>query len=99
MQKKLSTKEAFIKARNEKKKVLITYFSGEYSLFLTKLCVPVQLVPPIAEFENDYYYFWDDQADVGSRIFGLAPSEIAYLELTDEVFDPNNYIASNTSEV
>ena len=94
-----STKEAFVKARKENKKVLLTYFSGEYSLFLTKLCIPVQQVHPVAEFESYYYYFWDEQADVGDRLFGLPLSDIRYLELTDEHYNPNDYIIPNTSEL
>lgn len=94
-----STKEAFVKARKEKKKILLTYFSGEYNLFLTKLCIPVQQVHPVAEFESFYYYFWDEQADVGDRLFGLPHSEIKYIELTEEDYDPNDYILPDTNNV
>jgi len=99
MKEKQYTKEAFIKARKEKKKLLLTYFGGEYRLFLTKLCVPIQYVNSGNELENDYYYFWDEQADIGDRLFGLPPSDIMYIELTEENYDPNNYIIPNTSEV
>ncbi|MBN2589330.1 MAG: hypothetical protein JXA96_05685 [Sedimentisphaerales bacterium] len=99
MKEKESTKEAFIKARKERKKIFLTYFSGKYSLFFTKLCVPIQYVRPINEFEHDYFYFWDEQADVGDRLFGLPLEDISYLELSDENYNPNDYIITNTSEV
>lgn len=99
MKDKESTKEDFIKARKENKKVILTYFSGEYRLFFTKLCVPIQYIRPMNSLENDYYYFWDEQSDVGDRLFGLPPEDIVYLELSDENYDPNDYIIPNTSEV
>ena len=99
MKEKQYTKETFIRARKEKKKVLLTYFSGEYKLFLTKLCVPINYVHSGIDLDNDYYYFWDEQADIGDRLFGLPPSGIKYLELTEESYDPNDYIVPNTSEV
>ena len=98
MKEKQSTKDAFIKANTEKLKVLVTYFSGEYSLFLTKLCVPIQYVCAVNEQDQDYFYFWDEQAEVGDRLFGLPLQDIAYLELSDEKFDPNDYIISNISK-
>jgi len=99
MKDKISTKEAFIKARTERKKVFLTYFSGECRLFLAKLCVPIQYVCPVSEFENDYFYFWDEQAEIGDRLFGLSLDDIELLDLSDENFDPNNYIMPNASEV
>lgn len=98
MYKEKITKETFVKALKGKKKLLLTYFSGEYSLFLTKLCVPIQHSKPIAEFENDNYFFWDEQADIGDRLFGLPLSDIAYMELTDESYNPDDYIVTNLSD-
>jgi hypothetical protein len=99
MKEKQDTKEAFTKARKESKKILLTYFSGEFSLFLTKLCIPIQYVHPETELEHGYYYFWDEQADVGDRLFGLPESEIIYLEFSGENYDPNDYIIPDTSDV
>lgn len=99
MKDKISTKEAFIKARTERKKIFLTYFSGERRLFLAKLCVPIQYVCPANEFENDYFYFWDEKAEVGDRLFGVLLDDIELLDLSNENFDPNNYIMPNVSEV
>ena len=99
MKEKQGTKEAFTRARKETKKVLLTYFSGEFSLFLTKLCIPIQHVHSLTEYDNDFYYFWDEQGDVGDRLFGLMPSDIVYLELSDDSFDPSDYIVPNLSEI
>lgn len=99
MKEKQGTKDAFIQARKEKKKVILTHFSGEYSLFLTKLCIPIQHALPVTEFDFDYYFFWDEHADVGDRLFGLPLSDIVNLEIADEIFDPNDYILPNMSDV
>ena len=69
----------------------MTYFSGQYDLNLTKLCVPLQYSPPDEE-DPECYYFWDSEADVGTRVLVLPPSQIMYMELGDETFDPNDYI-------
>ncbi len=76
-----------------RRKVIVTYFSGDYNLNLTKLCVPLRYASPDAEGdESDCYYFWDSKEEVGKRVLGLRPSEIIYIELGDETFDPDEYI-------
>ena len=99
MKDKKNTKEIFIKARKERKKILLTFFSGQYSLFYTKLCIPIQYIHPINEYEHDYFYFWDEQADAGDRLFGLPPEDIVIIEATEENYDPNDYIIPNVSGV
>ena len=98
MQIKQSKVEVFIKARREKKKLLMTYSSSEHGSFLTKVCVPIQYVGPLSEHGSEYFYFWDEQSDIGERLFGLPPSEIEHMELTEEFFDPNNYILPYTND-
>ncbi len=99
MKNKTGIKESFIKACKERNKILLTYFSGEYRLFYTKLCIPLQYVCAMNEYENEYYYFWDEQAEVGDRLFGLPVDDIVLLELSDENYNPNDYIIPNVSEV
>ena len=84
--------DIFIQATENKKKVILTYFSGEQSLYLTRLCVPIQYNCSASEDAPDCYYFWDSEADVGERLLALSPSQIAYMELSDEIFDPAEYI-------
>jgi hypothetical protein len=84
--------DIFIQAAENKKKIIITYFSGQQSLYLTRLCVPIQFSCSDSEDTPDCYYFWDSEADVGERLLALPPSQIAYMELSDETFDPAEYI-------
>ena len=99
MKEKQSTKEVFIRAYKEKKKVFLTYYSGEFRLVVTKLCVPIQYINSVSKLECDcYYFFWDEKAEVGDRLFGLSPEDIVLLELSDDNYDPNDYIVPNMSE-
>ena len=84
--------DIFMQAVKERRKVIVTYFSGEYNLHLTKLCVPLRYSPPDAGGESAFYYSWDSEGDVGGRVLALSSSQIIYLELGDETFDPNEYI-------
>lgn len=84
--------DIFIQATKDRKKIILTYFSGQKSLYMTRLCVPIQFAPSDSQDESECYYFWDSEADVGERLLALPPSEIAYMELSDEIFDPNDYI-------
>ena len=88
--------DIFIQATESKKKLIVTYFSGERSLYLTRLCVPIQFSRSDSEDTPDCYYFWDSEADVGERLLALPPSQIAYMELSDETFDPADYIIPET---
>ena len=70
----------------------MTYFSGQQNLYMTRLCIPIQFDPSESEYDSECYYFWDSEADVGERLLAMPPSEITYIELSDEIFDPNDYI-------
>ena len=84
--------DIFMQAVKNRRKVIVTYFSDECNLNLTKLCVPVRYDSPDAGKESDYYYFWDSEGEVGERLLSLRPSQIIYIELGDETFDPDEYI-------
>jgi hypothetical protein len=47
---------------------------------------------PDSKNDSDCYYFWVEYAQVGERMLGLHPSQIKYMELSDDVFDPADYI-------
>jgi hypothetical protein len=81
--------DIFMQAVKDRRKVIVTYFSGEYKLNLTKICVPVRYDPTDAGEESDCYYFWDSEGEVGERVLGLRPSKIIYMEFGDETFDPD----------
>ncbi len=84
--------DVFTQAVENRKKVILTYFSGQQFLYLTRLCVPVQFSSSGMENSSKCYYFWDSEADVGERLLALKPSQITYMELSDEIFDPADYI-------
>jgi hypothetical protein len=81
-----------MQAVKDRRKVIVTYLSSEYNLNLTKLCVPLHYNPPDAGEESAFYYFWDSGGDTGERALALRLSQIRYLELSNETFDPNDYI-------
>lgn len=101
MKQKQSTKDAFVKAQKQKRKVLVTYFSSVNNLFLTKLCVPLQIqtIELYPSNSTELYYFWDENVDEDEKIFSLPLSEIKYLELSDELYNPDNYIVPDASKV
>lgn len=84
--------DTFIQAVKDKKKVILTYFSDRQQLHLTRLCVPIKFSYNDMEDGSDCYYFWDPEADTGERLLALAPSEIKNMVLSDETFDPADYI-------
>lgn len=92
MQTKQDIKDIFLKARNEGKKILLTYFSVQHNLYLTKVCVPIRYFVSKTKNLSDFYYFWDDESDVGDRLFGTPPSDIKHIDITDEDFEAKNYI-------
>jgi hypothetical protein len=89
--------DVFIQAVKNKKKVILTFFSGQQYLYLTRLCVPVQFTSSEKGNSSKCYYFWDSEADVGERLLALKPSQITYMELSDETFDPADYIIPETN--
>ena len=88
--------DVFIQAVKDKKKIILTHFSGQQYLYLTRLCVPVQFSSNKVENGSECYYFWDSDADTGERLLALAPSQITNMVLSDETFDPADYIIPET---
>lgn len=82
----------FVQAVKDRRKVIVTYFSGEYSLNLTKLYVPLQYSPSDGRDDSDRYYLWDPEGDIGRRVLVLPPSQVVYMELSDDTFEPDEYI-------
>jgi len=82
----------FIQAVKNSKKILLTYYNDELNLHLTRICVPVDQSKSDLTGNSDYYYFWIEYAPIGERMLGLHPSQIKYMELSDEVFNPADYI-------
>jgi hypothetical protein len=73
-------------------KIIITYYSGQENLYMTRLCVPLYYNQPFSNGSSDCYYFWDEDADVGERILSLVPSQIQLIQISDETYNPAEYI-------
>ena len=84
--------DKFVRANEDRRKIILTYFSGEYSLNLTKLCVPLQYSPAGEEGDPGCYYLWDPEGDIGRRVLVLPSSRIVYMELSDDTFEPDEYM-------
>lgn len=91
--------DKFIQAVKDRRKVILTWFSGEYNLNLTKLCVPLQYSPSGGGEDSECYYLWDSEGDVGERALFLPPSQIMYMELSDDTFQPDEYIIPESDQM
>lgn len=85
--------DRFMQAIREKRKVVLTHFTSEGNCDVTKLCVPLDYRPAR---HSDYFYVWDPQANVGERLLGLPIWQVKSIEVSEEVFDPTEYIVSNS---
>lgn len=83
----------FIQAVKSSKKILLTYYDDELNLHLTRLCVPVDYGKPDSTGDS-FYYFWVEYAQIGERMLSLRPSQIKYMNLSDDAFNPADYITS-----
>ena len=84
--------ERFIQAIREKRKVILTHFTGERDCNMTRICVPVDYSLPDAEDNPGCYYVWDSEADVGGRLIALPIWQVKSMELSEETFDPSEYV-------
>ena len=89
--------DTFVQAVKDRKKIILTYFSGVQKLDLTILCIPVRYSPPVSQGGSEWYCFWDPEADVGERVLRLESSRIRYIELSDEPFDLADYAISEAN--
>jgi hypothetical protein len=86
--------DIYIQAVKKNKRVILTFFSGQKNLFLTKLCVPVYFSPPDSHEGNGCYFFWDEEGEVGERMLSLPQNKIEFMELSDETYNPADYICT-----
>ena len=82
--------DRFMQAISEKRKVVLTHFtSSQEECDVTRLCVPVDYR---SVRHSDYFYVWDPQANIGERLLGLPIWQVKSIELSEETFDPSEYI-------
>ncbi|MHC4740690.1 MAG: hypothetical protein ACYS8Z_02195 [Planctomycetota bacterium] len=85
--------DRFMQAIREKRKVILTHSTNESDSDVTKVCVPLDYRPAR---HSDYFYVWDPQANVGERLLGLPIWQVKSIEVSEEAFDPSEYIAPNS---
>ncbi|GAH42700.1 unnamed protein product, partial [marine sediment metagenome] len=74
--------DIFVRAINDRRKVVLNYLNDKHRLNCNRLCVPVYYSPtPTEEGDFDCYYLWDLKDDIGKRFLGLPPSQIMSMEL------------------
>lgn len=81
--------DCFMQAIRDKRKVIFSHFTSEDEPNVTRLCVPIDYRPART---SDYYYIWDPEAKIGERLLGLPTWQVKSIELSEETFDPSEYI-------
>ena len=87
-----SQHEIFVEAVQKKRKIIITYFSGIQNLYLTKLLVPLKYISSDSNDGISYYFLCDLEADSNECLITLSSPLIQYMEVSDDYFDPDDYI-------
>ena len=83
--------DIFIQAIKSSKKILLTYYEEELNLYLTRLCIPMDYGNPDSKSDSDYYSFWVEYAQKGERMLSLHTSQIKYMNISDEIFNPEDF--------
>jgi hypothetical protein len=86
--------QVFIEALEAKQRVIFTFASkedgGEH---LVRSCVPMDFGPSnIAKDKSDRYHLWDYDSDSGRHTLSLLPVQVVSIELTEDTFDPGEFI-------
>ncbi len=92
-------KEDFVKAIHDKRKVRITFLSKEDQGLLTRLCAPMDFGPSRrATDKSDRHHLWDYESDKSNHVLSLLPNQIHSIEVTDDAFDPSQFITWDTKK-
>ncbi|MGU3585912.1 hypothetical protein ACLBYD_22400 [Rhodococcus sp. C26F] len=85
--------DTFIKAIHEAKKVRLTFFSKEDRSPLTRICAPMDFGPSrITKDRQPRYHFWNFDSDKKSHTLSLPANQVISIELTNDTFDPSEFI-------
>jgi hypothetical protein len=91
------TREIFIRAIHEKRKVRVTFFSKEDSGTLTRVCAPMDFGPSRrAHVKNNRFHLWDYESDSGMHTLSLEPEQIQCIEILNECFTPQEFVTWDT---
>ena len=85
--------QAFIQGIHSKKRLRITFFSKKDEMPVIRLCAPMDFGR--SNRTNNLmnrYHFWDYEGDTKSHHLSLLPENISKMELTEESFDPADFV-------
>ena len=89
--------EIFIYGINARTKVLITFLGKEDGLRKVRTCAPMDYGPSRrASDPADRYHLWDYDSGSKNHILSLLPEQIITFELSEEIFDPLEFVTWNT---
>jgi len=82
----------FIEAIHEKKKVWVRFYSQADSGVLDRVCAPLDYgLGGEAQDGLNRYWVWDYTSNADTHTLGLAPQQIADLQVLGEGFDPADF--------
>lgn len=88
----------FVRAIKDNRKVKLVFLSDAGGNKAEKLCGPMLYSPSFAgdetADESDCYYFWDFESGNGKHVLGFPSNKIVSMELTEQAFDPAEFITS-----
>ncbi|WP_338542309.1 hypothetical protein [Paenibacillus tundrae] len=88
--------ELFLQAINEKRKIMVTFFSNEDGHSLKRLCAPFDYGPSNKyKDKSPRYHMYDYTSDSGSHVLSILPGQLKEILLTDEYFNPLDLVTWN----
>ncbi len=85
-------KRLFLEAIQEKRIVKITFNSKAKGIIIRK-CIPFDFGPSRRSHDkSDKYHFYDLDSPDGNHNLSVAESQLMKIELTKDIFDPQEYI-------
>jgi hypothetical protein len=92
-----SDHEKFISGIDSCQKVVLTFVSKEDGgQHLVRTCAPMDYGPSRrTKNKSDRYHFWDYDSDSpeGRHTLSLLPEQVVAMDLSDELFDPAEFMA------
>ncbi len=100
-----SAKKEFVDAIRDKKRVKVIFYSQEEKRFLVRVCAPIDYgmdasVSAGAERLNFWDYEGKKEAQTSAQAkhtLSLRADQVRSMNVLDELFDPSELVASNTS--
>ena len=85
--------DIFVRAIVQTKKIALTFVDNESRSNVVKRCIPVDYSSGRrARDSSELYCFWDFESGQKDCLFSLPPDAIVAMELTDEEFDPKDFV-------